>query len=306
MKHNRLIPNPILVRLVNDFDIAAAYAAIGRDRVLSTLWEIARIDAVYAARANKAGVGFSRSNDDLFVRPESFESLMALAGILAVDIPSEIDAICASAASGGRLIRILRDPLPGFVDPGLAWTLHALRLEAAESEAVAAREAVESAFHPFPPAFAALRERLEHRGLSPAQAHAKALALRAAVASGWPCDIPALTELAYRAAVELHVMERALARAAERQEAALKALPALDFEGMRRLYDRAIAEAEAWLARGGDSHQKIKLLLESFPVPDLEAAVAFSPRLRALLESAPALAAGRGRVVVLAARRRVA
>lgn len=299
-------PTPALARLADDLDVAAAHAALGSGGALPALFEIARIDAARAARAAEIGVWLFGADDGPFGRPEAFEALMALAGSLAAEHPREAAAIGAGAAPGGRLAGLLARPAPAFADPALAWTLHALRLEAAEAEAVAAREAVEAAFDPNPAALAALGAALEDDGLSPAEARARALALRAAAAAGRPCDVPALAEAARLAALELGAMETALAAAAERQEAALKALPPLDLEGLGRLHARAIAEAEAWLGRGGDAAVLLKALMDSFPAPDLDAAVTLSPRLRALLEAAPALAAGQGRVVVLAAHRRVA
>jgi hypothetical protein len=299
-------PSPILVRLAETLDVAAAHAAIGRDGAVAALFEIARIDTAAAARAAEIGVWLSEADDDPFGDPEAFEALMALAGVLAAEVPREAAAIGGGASPGGRLAGLLRMPLPGFVDPALAWTLHALRLEAAEAEAVAAREAVESAFDPRPAALEALAAALADAGASAAEARARALALRAAAAAGRPCDIPEMEDAARLAAVELAAMETALAAAAERQAAALKALPPLDLDGIRRLHARAIAESEAWLARGCDAAVLLKVLLDSFPSPDLDAAVALSPRLRLLVEAAPALAAGQGRVVVLAARRRAA
>ena len=296
-------PCRALARLADDLDVAAAYAALGRDGTLSALFEIARIDAAYAARAAEIGTWLFGTDDGPFGHPEAFEALMALAGVLATEFPREAAAIGAGTAPGGRLAWLLSRPAPAFADPALAWTLHALRLEAAEAEAVAAREAVEAAFDPNPAALAALANALEDAGLPPAQARARALALRAAAVAGRPCDVPALAEAARLAAVELGAMESALAAAAERQEAALKALPPLDLEGIRRLHARAVAEAEAWLARGDDAAILLKSLLVSFPTPELDVAVALSPRLYALLEAAPTIAAGQGRVVVLAAHR---
>jgi hypothetical protein len=298
--------SPTLVRLAETLDVAAAHAAVGREGAVAALFEIARLDAAAAARAAEIGTWLFGAEEGPFGRPEAFEALMALAGVLAADAPREAAAIGSGAAPGGRLAGLLAAPMPGFVDPALAWTLHALRLEAAEAEAVAAREAVEAAFDPHPAALEALVAAIADGGVTVPEARARALALRAAAAAGRSCDAPDLDDAARLAAVELAAMEAALAAAAERQEAALKALPPLDLEGIGRLHARAIAEAEAWLARGGDAPVLFKVLLDSFPPPDLDAAVALSPRLHALLDAAPALAAGQGRVVVLAARRRAA
>jgi len=300
------IPTPPLARLADDLDVAAAHAAVGPAGAVAALFEIARIDAAAAARAAEIGTWLFGAEEGPFGRPDAFEALMALAGVLAADAPREAAAIGAGAAPGGRLAGLLARPAPAFSDPALAWTLHALRLEQAEAEAVAAREAVEAAFDPCPAALAALADALEDGGISPDHARAQALALRAEAAAGRPCARPDLAEAARLAALELAAMEAALAAAAERQEAALRALPPLDLEGIGRLHARAIAEAEAWLARGGDQAILLKALLDSFPAPDHDAAGALSPRLRALLEAAPALAAGQGRVVVLAARRKAA
>ena len=298
------ILTPPLARLADDLDVAAAYAAVSPAGTVATLFEIARIDAAVTARAAEIGTWLFGVEEGSFGRPEAFEALMALAGVLAADAPREAAAIGAGAAPGGRLVGLLARPAPAFCDPALAWTLHALRLEQAEGEAIAARESVEAAFDPHPTALAALADALADDGFGPDQARAQALALRAEAAAGRPCARPALAEAARLAALELAAMEAALAAAAERQEAALKALPRLTLDEIGRLHARAISETEAWLARGGDQAILLKALLDSFPTPDLDSTIAISPRLRALLEAATALAAGQGRVVVLAAHRK--
>jgi len=300
------IPSLPLARLADDLDVSAAYAAIGPKGAVAALVEIARIDADVTARAAEIGAWLLGPEGGPFGQPEAFDALMALAGILAADVPREAAAIAAGAAPGGRLASLLVRPAPAFSDPALAWTLHALRLEQAEAEAVAAREAVEAAFNPYPAALVALADAIENGRIDPDRARAQALALRAEAAAGRSCARSDLAEAARLAAIELAAMEAALAAAIERQEAALRALPPLNLEDIGRLHARAIAETEAWLARGSDRAILLKTLLDSFPAPDLDAAVALSPRLRALLEAAPALAAGQERVVVLAARRKEA
>jgi len=299
-----LTVHPILARLAGDLDVAAAYAAIGRDGATAALFEIARIDDG-VTRIAKIGIQNFEVRHNPFRHREAFEALMALAGVLAAEMPHEAAKVRDHASPDGRLAGLLRMPLPGFVHPALAWTLHALRLEAAEAEAVAAREAVESAFDSRPVALEALVGALTDAGISATEARARALALRAAAVAGRFCDIPKIAETARLAATELIAMEAALAAATERQEAALKALPLLSLEAIRGLHTRAIAESEAWLARGGEASTLFKVLLDSFPPPDPDAVVALSPRLHQLLAWAPALAAGRGRVAVLSARRRL-